>query len=364
MDTNSQKRVTMSEVLYGNEPSFTGPFTEENFIVLNRYYEQAVRKEKFLKTYLLDYMQTHAEKYSSLDIDAISAVSVKKYVYQHRPAILARAANRGAVLSPQQISSIENEISSHINTGKDILANPSHGSDEPSGVQKHLHEFVNERLTDFEVGVDECVLACKIVDTFNPAELLKKLEFNAQHARILKDHFKIQLDDLSLGDADETYGGAVKANLLRKIYTTIISACDAHAQENKPVRKPRKINPTKMVKRLKFLAKDDTLHLSSIGPVGIVGATELWVFNTKNRQLIVLRANDADGLRIKGSTILNFDEKTSFGKTMRHPEEKLKDFIALPRLKSNKAFEEIRAVGKNQTGRINKHCLLLKVFTF
>ena len=99
----------------------------------------------------------------------------------------------------------------------------------------------------------------------------------------------------------------------------------------------------------------------SINPVDIIGAGELWIFNIKTRKLGRYVATEFNTLGVKGTTITNFDEFKSIQKTVRKPEEKLKEFRAAGKVQLRKFLDDIKAVDIKLNGRINEEVLLLKV---
>ena len=140
-------------------------------------------------------------------------------------------------------------------------------------------------------------------------------------------------------------------------YQEIMSACDMLAQEAKVNRKPRKtkvVSKDKIVAKLKFLKTNEPLKLVSINPTDIIGASELWIFNTKTRKLGKYVANEFNTLNVKGTTITNFNEFTSIQKTVRKPEEKLKEFKAAGKVQLRKFLDDINATDTKLNGRINE----------
>ena len=94
----------------------------------------------------------------------------------------------------------------------------------------------------------------------------------------------------------------------------------------------------------------------------MVGATTLWVYNTKNRKLGVYVADSiTQVLSVKGASIVGYDANKSTQKTVRKP-EKLKGADKLPRTKMQKVYDEIRATETKLNGRLNEHTILLRVF--
>lgn len=151
------------------------------------------------------------------------------------------------------------------------------------------------------------------------------------------------------------------------------SALDFVIDTAKATRKPRKAKPksaTKLVEKLKFLKVDSKYQLASIDPTQIVGANELWVFNVKTRKLGKYVASNIDpkgmqrqgsGLSVKGTTIIGFNETLSVQKTLRKPDEKLKEFKDAGKVKLRTFLDDINAVDIKLNGRINLDTVLIKV---
>ena len=72
-------------------------------------------------------------------------------------------------------------------------------------------------------------------------------------------------------------------------------------------------------------------------------------------------AREGSGLSVKGTTIIGFDETQSIQKTLRKPEEKLKEFKDAGKVKLRTFLEDINAVDIKLNGRINADTVLLKV---
>lgn len=208
---------------------------------------------------------------------------------------------------------------------------------------------------------------------FKMLNLLKGKEVKAAHARIIKSFYErdlAELEELASGKGDEQlregYSHRSKKQIKNLIafYQEIMSACDMLAQEAKVNRKPRKtkvVSKDKIVAKLKFLKTNEPLKLVSINPTDIIGASELWIFNTKTRKLGKYVANEFNTLNVKGTAITNFNEFTSIQKTIRKPEEKLKEFRAAGKVQLRKFLDDINATDTKLNGRINEETILLKV---
>mgnify|MGYP006271397697 CR=1 FL=1 len=209
---------------------------------------------------------------------------------------------------------------------------------------------------------------------FKVVNILKGQQVKAGHARIIKDMYANEMSDyleLVNGTADDDLKEGYKHRTKKQIkdilafYQDILSACDMLAQEAKVTRKPRAKKPVskdKLVAKLKFKKTDDTLKLVSINPADIIGAKELWVFNIKNRKLGRYLADDMTGpLTIKGTAIVGFDEHKSIQKTIRKPDEKLKEFKAAGKVALRTFLDTINATDTKLNGRINEETILLKI---
>lgn len=207
---------------------------------------------------------------------------------------------------------------------------------------------------------------------FKVLNLLKGKQAKAAHARIIRDFYKRQYDEyieLQEGRCDqlkEAYSHITKAQVKKIVafYNEILSACDMLMQEAKINRKPRakKSKPVeKIVEKLKYAKANEPLKLVSISPADIVGAKELWVFNIKTRKLGKYVTGEFNELSVKGTSITGFDESRSVQKTLRKPEEQLKEFKSAGKVALRKFLEDIKAVDIKLNGRINEDTILLKI---
>jgi hypothetical protein len=224
----------------------------------------------------------------------------------------------------------------------------------------------------------------------------QKTNVTQAHARKLKTFYENELDDFKeleryptagqLKKMDEVqadhwlqlkegYAHLKKADI--KAFTTAIeelmTALDFVIDSAKATRKPRKPkvkSSSKLVEKLKFCKTDDKFKLASVPAEQIVGANELWVFNVKTRKLGKYVAKNIDpkgmgregsGLSVKGTTITQFDEVLSIQKTLRKPQDQLKEFKGAGKVKLRKFLDEINTTDTKLNGRCNPDTILLKI---
>ena len=208
---------------------------------------------------------------------------------------------------------------------------------------------------------------------FKVLNLLKSQQAKAGHARIIRDFYArdlAELEELASGAGDEQLKEGYKHRSRKQIknfiafLTEIQTACTMLMQEAKVNKKPRKtkaVSKDKLVAKLKYKKTDEPLKLVSVNPADIIGAQELWIFNSKTRKLGKYVAEEFKELGVKGTTITGFSEMKSVQKTLRKPAEQLAAFKAAGKVALRKFLEDINAVDTKMNGRLNEETLLLKV---
>ena len=259
----------------------------------------------------------------------------------------------------------EAEAAALVDAGKPIVAVPT--------IQERVREASFKMTEELETALEAFATD---PDSFEPKafkvlNLLKGKEAKAAHARIIKSFYERQYNELveAAGTKDEqlkeAYSHLSKANLkkITTFYNEILTACDMLMQEAKINRAPRKtktVSRDKLVAKLKYAKANEPLKLVSINPVDIIGSKELWVFNTKSRKLGKYIASEFNDLGVKGTTITGFDEFKSVQKTLRKPEDQLKEFKAAGKVQLRKFLDDIKAVDIKLNGRISEEVILLK----
>jgi hypothetical protein len=242
-------------------------------------------------------------------------------------------------------------------------------------IQERVRESAMRMTEEIEDAIDSFQTDPEAFDpkAFKMLNLLKGKEVKAAHARIIKTFYErdlAELEELASGKGDEQLREAYSHRSKKQIrnlitfYQEIMSACDMLAQEAKVNRKPRKtkaVPKEKLVAKLKFMKSNEPLKLVSVNPTDIIGAVELWVYNTKNRKLGRYVASEFNTLGVKGTSLTGFDEFKSVCKTLRKPEDKLKEFKAAGKVQLRKFLDDINATDTKMNGRLNEEIILLKV---
>jgi hypothetical protein len=167
-------------------------------------------------------------------------------------------------------------------------------------------------------------------------------------------------------DLKEGYSNFKKTELKKMItyFDQVILDCGKVNETATIGRKPRKKKektPEQLIAKMQYCPEYKDLGLTSVKPTDIIGALQLWVYNTKNRKLGVYNAEDAGGFSVKGSTIVNFSEAKSIQKTLRKPDTMLPDVIKGGKVFLRNVMDGIRAVESKLNGRLNKDIILLRI---
>jgi hypothetical protein len=255
----------------------------------------------------------------------------------------------------------------------DVVVEVSANVYTPS-IQERVREASYRMTEEIETAIEAFQTDPETFDpkAFKVLNLLKAHQAKAAHARVIKDFYARDLSELVEAATSkdeqikEAYSHLSKVQL-RKItafYQEVVSACEMLAQEAKVNRKPKAkkaVPAEKIVAKLKYKKADEPLKLVSINPADILGAKELWTYNTKSRKLGKFIAEEFQDLGVKGTTITGFSEAKSVQKTLRKPTDQLKEFKAAGKVVLRKFLEDINAVDTRMNGRINEDIILLKI---
>ena len=170
--------------------------------------------------------------------------------------------------------------------------------------------------------------------------------------------------DPVLQEGYSTYSRVTLDNY-NKLMTKIIEDCKSKidtAPRPIVVRRKRRRPAIEVVKKLKYKKDDAAVGLISIMPSKIVDAQKLVVYNSKYRTITLYEAAGSQGLSVKGTTIINYDENKSRTKKLRKP----KEFFAKVSNKGirafKSAFDAVKCAEKPAKGRINQDTILYGVY--
>jgi hypothetical protein len=241
-------------------------------------------------------------------------------------------------------------------------------------IQERIKEASGNIIAEIEEAVDEFIADPGKFKGLDAVKLFRKLNVNQAHARHIRAFYEGPLAEYIMlqqpareqdEDLREGYAHLDKAAIKRGValFQGIVGACDLITQESKATRKTRSPKPKsadKLVEKMKYCKTDEKYKVASINPVDIIGATEVWVFNTKTRKLGKYVAEDAQQFQVKGTTLQFFNANASVAKTLRKPEQQLADFNKSGKVQLRKFLDDIKGVETKMNGRFNADTVILK----
>jgi len=238
-------------------------------------------------------------------------------------------------------------------------------------IQDRLNELAKKHILYFEV-LEDLLYTGESVDPkaydylvkYNvPQAIIGKIQtvFEKHHTEIIEAR-KGECEQLK-----EAYSHLKASDYKRydAFYEALFSDLTAYNQTKRATKKAAVRKPPqkeKLVKKLKYLKQDPVLKLVSVNPVDIIGSQILWVYNVKSRKLGKYVADaHTNTLDVKGTTIIGYSESNSTQKTLRKPEQQLKEFLGANKIELRKFLENIKTTEIKLSGRINSDTILLKV---
>jgi len=288
---------------------------------------------------------------------------------------LIMAHRRGMPLQERHIEFIDANILESINSKSAEIEVEVVAEEKPKAYVPTIQDRLNEKTAD-TIGELEGHYDAFITDpkySFKPYDYL--VANNVPQSQLTKYEavYQARFDELKTAfertDEQLTEGyNHYKAADFKRMFAFIDQILNDIIQyrgvkkATKKVRAPKSVSKEKVVSKLKYAKEDKVLRLISINPADIVGAQELWVYNTKTRKLGKYIADTLKGpLNVKGTGIIGFDEHRSVTKTLRKPDEKLKEFAKATKIQLRKFLEDIKATESKLNGRINAETILLRV---
>ena len=237
-------------------------------------------------------------------------------------------------------------------------------------IQQRIREQMEDYIGEIEGKVDDFINSNYKLK-YDCYAHLNTLGCKSVHARKMRPFYVDCYNELvDVYNKDDEYYMEAWSHLKPKyhkkmmdFYGVICDDIDRLIKNATAQRKPRKkktLSATRLVSKLKYQKEFSDLKLVSINPEKLIGANELWIYNTRYKTLgVYYAANSIRGLSVKGCTIQSFDKETSIQKTARKPKEVLE---VLNKRSLKKQLKDMKTREQTLTGRINAQTILLGVF--
>jgi hypothetical protein len=355
-------RITDANLAFaGTEPKFDVELTPSQLMQALSWYSQNKDKKDAFKWACEFFKKKHKLDASPILKDKISTFG-----------FICRIVLNGGILSSKDQVWFDAEIGE---VKEKLKGFKSVVEDKPKGIviniQDRIRAKANDAIVELEGQVDDMITSGFSANS-QPYAVFHTLQIKDAQTKFITEWAKgkrIEFDEVMNTDdkeLKEAYSNFTKPQLKKMIayFDQVILDCQKISGESTKSRKPRKRkakSPDQLTAKMKFMPEFKELKLTSVKATDIIGAMSLWVYNTKTRKLGVYHAEDAGGLSVKGSSILNFVESKSVQKKLRKPEQMLPEVLNGGKVFLRNVMESIRAVDSKLTGRINADTILLKV---
>lgn len=357
-------RITdVNQIYAGSEPKFNIELSKLHMMQALNWYTQN-RASKDAEKYANDYFK------KKLKIDVSEQLKNESSTF----GFVCRIVTNGGILSMKDQLWFDNKVKEIVEAQKqnktkkkivvDVTKTPT-----PT-IQERLADKISEIIGELEGTVDDYILSGFKTQP-SPYGTMHGMNVKGMHAVKITEWAKKQRSEwdevLTTKDKEliEGYSNFNKVQIKKMVayFDLVITDCVKITGEAIKTRKPRKRkvkSPDELVAKLKFLDKYDDLKLVSIDAKHIIGALQLWVYNTKQRRLGCYHAEDAGGLSVKGSTIINFSESKSIQKRLRKPEVTLPEVLKGGKVMLRNLLDGVKAVDVPLTGRLNDDTILVR----
>jgi len=342
----------------GDEPLLKDDYTRIDYSNALTWYNYMCTNSE-AKEYIQDYLKS---KGRTIELKHFNRVPDN--LIPTTAAWVARIMTRGTKLQPDSVCFFEKKLSECIKKVVNVVEEKEDKAPVIS-VHQRMRERGSEIIGEIESMIDKGA-------EFSLYDWLKANEIPAAYSPMIVAHYApwfAELLEASDGEDEqlkEAYKHLTKKQLKDRIifFNKLIEDAERYGSVTKKTRAPRKprtVSVEKLLKNFKYQKEDKNFKVASINPEKIIGAQELWTFNTKYKTLTVFRALDRGGLNVKGTSIVNYDEKNSVTKkTGRKPEEFVDKVLKGGKIILRKLMDEL----KNDAPlsyRINENTILLKI---
>lgn len=336
----------LKEVNGRSDPQLTRVFNHYNYVY----------DDKQSHAWLLQWMKL--EKFPKETINIVK--SAPTWAAGTTSGWVARMAMNGTSFAPENIQYVKDQISNVVQKYK----KEEKPKDEPKvDLQARIKNKSNQLI---ELCEEEIIDGWFTDPNVSLYDFLIRNNASAMAVGQIRDYYQAQFDEIHLNDKDIKEGFGKDLIPLRKFYTRIFDEMDRYTNNKKVtrVRKPRtpKEKPiSKLIEKLQYQKEFGPLKLVSAAPEGIIGAQQLWVYNTKYKVLTHYMASNDKGFSIKGTTLQNWSEEHSISKGLRKPEVSLNSVLTGGKIILRKLMGELTTKPRTINGRINRDTVILRV---
>lgn len=358
----------------GSEPQWAEQPTDNRISELSRafnWYNYFYGKKE-AKDMIVAYLERHERTADAKRIRALADSKIRLTA-----GWTCRMIDMGLVLNEREQKTLDSMLTEMLTQRDEPVAEAVAEPEVTNRVtiQDRLREKVTECAGELEGMYDDFVAAgARLTADFKPVALIRGMNIAPQMIHIIRDIWTRRQSELELAAAGKDpqlaqgYGHLTKTQLKNciKFCELVVTDCGSYVQIKKVERKPRKVKPVpleKRVARFKFQTEFPDLKLKSLPATSLVDKSEAWLYDTKKRKLIHIVADEyAKVFTIKSNSIIGFSTADTQQKTVRKPAETIRQITAAGKPAARKIFKELTTTETAWNARGTENLIILKAW--
>lgn len=331
---------------------------------LNWYSYEKERKDA------LAFVRAYLKKHDAKSVQTWDRIDGNYFVPTY--GWIARMILQGSIFDQHTLQRLQTHISECLKTAV-VVSEP-----EPvaavavakKSIQAAMAEKQAEFLGEVEGEIDNFILNGYKSTGYSLYKYCQSHNVAKQYMAAVESLCNRRLAELAeIGEDDqvtEAFAHLGKRNLrsLVEFLNGLSEDAAKYANFKKANRKPRakKQKPAgEQVAKLKYLKNFEALNLESLHPANMVGAQQVWVYNTKNKKLGVYHATGSSGFSVKGSSLQGYDPETSVQRTLRKPADVIAAMMKAGKIALRRILSDLSTTETPLNGRFNDDILILRI---
>lgn len=346
-----KSRKAVEAKLNGLEPIIEGEATENQLTDAFNYYNYSY-DVKHAKKWLLDYLKKN-KRSQTLISDIRSAPDWRTVT---TAGWMARMMMNGTTFSAKYMERFEERV--RLNALHGVKDEPKDEDVKVVSIQDRVKKANAQVLADAEI---------EVIDERKPMyDFLQARQATPAAAKKLLEYYQPIYDEVMSDDdqVKEAYGKKLKAE--RVFMQSVIDDLNRYIGNKKAVkiRKPREKkvkSAIDLVKKVKYQKEYPPLKIVSVNPTELIGATQVWTYNTKYKKLTRYDSSGPSGIQVKGTTLIGFDVETSLTKSLRKPDITIQSLLGAGKVALRSIISDLKTNETKPNGRLNEDTVILRV---
>ena len=353
-----QKEKRMKEPIQKKE------INQSELLSMLSWYNVNNGRPSVVKSYLLDWLMEGSRSLQYGNVKKLPDSSIEPTV-----GYIARILSNGSIIPEITMKSFDDCLKDLSRKGYTFEKPVTPTVDREKKVTMVPRIMVDQRIGDVEHEIDKFI----INDCHSEFSMFKWLMGHNIKSVDAKGYITIFQDSAMkiLQTIEEPIDKEILDNYTnlnksqrRRYHKFLMGIVDDCLKYIDAIKKPRtrkvKTN-AELTSKVQYCAEytDNGLSLKSETPENIIGATQLWVYNTKTRYLSGYYGLNGSGIQIQGTTIKNYNELSSLTKKLRNPQQAL-SVITTPQSVEN-IFKQVTTKPRNAPKRLNSDTVIVGI---